>query len=185
MSETKEAEPVQKKTSEEEKVKVSIEGAVSGKRQRGWTIQNKCRQIAELKDKVKIPVISLFTDDPTEVPEESWGVLTTPNKVSLLCCQKTILMVSDVVMQPEMDKENQVVLRMHVLAPKDDSINKDIFWKQTWGKFMHLGSLSWEDLANKSNTAKKPSKSPEPPSLEKLKISTENMSTNASKNVTD
>ena len=90
MSETKEAEPVQKKTSEEEKVKVSIEGAVSGKRQRGWTIQNKCRQIAELKDKVKIPVISLFTDDPTEVPEESWGVLTTPNKVSLLCCQKTI-----------------------------------------------------------------------------------------------
>ena len=82
MSETKTGEPVQKETSDE-KVKVSIEGAVSGKRERGWTIQNKCRQIAELKDKEKIPVISLFTDDPTEVPEEAWGVLTTPNKQAL------------------------------------------------------------------------------------------------------
>ena len=79
MEETKTRKPVQTEK-EDEKVKVSIEGAVSGKRERGWTIQNKCRQIAELKDKVKVPVISLFTEDPTEVPEESWGVIKTPDK---------------------------------------------------------------------------------------------------------
>ena len=145
MEETKTGEPVQTEKTEET-VNVSIEAAVSGKRERGWTIQNKCRQIAELDDHVKVPVISLFTVDPSEIPKEAWEMLKTPDGRQLLCCQKTILLLSEVVMQPEMDASDQVVLRMHVLAPKEEHSDKDLFWKTTWGRYMHLGGISWEDL---------------------------------------
>lgn len=141
--EQKDENPVQKET---EKVKVSIADAVSGNRERGWTIQNKCRQIGQLKDGLKVPVISLYYVDPTDVPEDSWQIIQSPEKRNFLCCQKTILLLSECVMQPELDASEQVVLRMHILAPKDEGITKSIFWKQTWGKYMHLGSMSWEDL---------------------------------------
>ena len=161
MEESKTEEPVQTETTEDkETVKVSIEAAVSGKRERGWTIQNKCRQIAELKDKEKVPVISLFTVDPTEIPAEAWEMLKTPDGRQLLCCQKTILLLSEVVMQPEMDAGDQVVLRMHVLAPKDEHSNKDLFWKTTWGRYMHLGGISWEDLKKETQEFSKADLSP-------------------------
>ena len=179
MEETKTSEPVQT----EKKVNVSIEAAVSGKRERGWTIQNKCRQIAELKDQEKVPVISLFTVDPTEVPEEAWEMLKTPDGRQLLCCQKTILLLSEVVMQPEMDASDQVVLRMHVLAPKDDHCNKDLFWKTTWGRYMHLGGISWNDL----NKETKGDYTKADPSLklEKSIIEEQGSSSNASEVATD
>lgn len=172
MEETKTGEPVQiEKT--EETVNVSIEAAVSGKRERGWTIQNKCRQIAELKDQEKVSVISLFTVDPSEVPEDAWEMLTTPDGRQLLCCQKTILLLSEVVMQPEMDASDQVVLRMHVLAPKDEHSNKDLFWKTTWGRYMHLGGISWDDLKKETQkyTKKDPSAKLEKPLIAENELS--------------
>jgi hypothetical protein len=179
MEETKTSEPVQT----EKKVNVSIEAAVSGKRERGWIIQNKCRQIAELKDQEKVPVISLFTVDPTEVPEEAWEMLKTPDGRQLLCCQKTILLLSEVVMQPEMDASDQVVLRMHVLAPKDEHSNKDLFWKTTWGRYMHLGGISWSDLSKETKgnyTKVDPSLK-----LKKSIIVEKESSSNASEAITD
>ena len=162
----------QKKSTEQvqtEKVKVSIEGAVSGSRERGWTIQNKCRQIAQLKDKVKFPVVSLYETDPSKVPTKAWQLIKTPDEKNLLCCQKTILLLSEVVMQPEMDASDQVVLRMHVLAPKEESIDKNLFWKQTWGRFMHLGGISWEELLKEGLKRKEQEKSTKTPDLQKLK----------------
>lgn len=180
MEETKTSKPVETEK-EEKKVKVSIEGAVSGKRERGWTIQNKCRQIAQLKDAEKMPVVSLFVEDPSEVPEDSWQMIKTPDDRNLLCCQKTILMLSEVVMQPELDTSDQVVLRMHVLAPKEDMENKDIFWKTTWGRFMHLGSISWDDLTKEmepsTKKTEKSTKTTELPSLDKLNLNEKNTST--------
>ena len=179
MEETKTSEPVQT----EKKVNVSIEAAVSGKRERGWIIQNKCRQIAELKDQEKVPVISLFTVDPTEAPEEAWEMLKTPDGRQLLCCQKTILLLSEVVMQPEMDTSDQVVLRMHVLAPKDEHSNKDLFWKTTWGRYMHLGGISWSDLSKETKgnyTKVDPSLK-----LEKSIIVEKESSSNVSEAITD
>lgn len=181
MEETKTGQPVQTEK-KEEKIKVSIEAAVSGKRERGWTIQNKCRQIAELKDKEKVPVISLFTVDPTEVPKDAWEMLKTPGGRQLLCCQKTILLLSEVVMQPEMDSSDQVVLRMHVLAPKDEHSNKDLFWKTTWGRFMHLGGISWEDLNKETEGYTKADPSPK---LENLVTKVKDLSLNELRKTTD
>ncbi len=184
MEETKTGQPVQtEKTEETEKtVNVSIQAAVSGKRERGWTIQNKCRQIAELKDQEKVPVISLFSVDPSEVPEEAWEILKTPDGRQLLCCQKTILLLSEVIMQPEMDASDQVVLRMHILAPKDEQSDKDLFWKTTLGRYMHLGGISWEDL--KKETLKS-TKADLTPKLEKLTIEEKDSSSKESEQVID
>jgi len=184
MEESKTEEPVQTEKTEEDKetVKVSIEAAVSGKRERGWTIQNKCRQIAELKDKEKVPVISLFTVDPSEIPVDAWEMLKTPDGRQLLCCQKTILLLSEVVMQPEMDASDQVVLRMHVLAPKDEHSNKDLFWKTTWGRYMHLGGISWGDLKKETQEYTKVDPSLK---LEKSITEEEDLSLNELKVTTD
>ena len=130
-----------------------ISNSIDNRGDEPWAVRNKCPTLVNIGEKQKLyPVCSLFTENPAEIPQDDWHLLTMPFQIDkeiehhkTLCCSKTMQLLSNAASQCVMNKEKKVIVRM-LLRPKSEEEATKEYWRNLFAQFLQLGTLSYKDV---------------------------------------